>query len=318
MVFKKLLGALGIGGPSVDTVLHQDHVRPGGTVTGEVRIEGGSQDVVIERVALGLVTRVETEHGDREGSAGVEFHQVDVSGRLELAASESRVLPFELAVPWETPVTAVFGQPMPGMTLGVRTELAVAKAVDKGDLDPLLVEPLPAQQRVLDAFGELGFQFKGADLEHGVLHGVAQRLPFFQEIEFFPPEQHAGRINEVELTFVAGAEGLTVVLEADKRGGFLSSGQDVFGRYEFSHQDALEADWTRLVADWLEQVAQRRGGMFGGHDGHHDHHGHDGHRGPGMGGVVAGAALGAGAGIVGGMLIGEAVEEVFEGEEDEG
>ena len=53
MAFKKLLGAFGVGGPSVDTT------RPGLTLDGHVNITGGDHDVTIEHVTIGLVTRVE-------------------------------------------------------------------------------------------------------------------------------------------------------------------------------------------------------------------------------------------------------------------
>ncbi|RKT87371.1 sporulation-control protein [Saccharopolyspora antimicrobica] len=323
MVFKKLLGALGMGGPSVDTVLHHPHVRPGENLIGEVRLTGGNQDVDVEHVALGFVTSIETEHDEH---AGVEFHRAVVAGRFQLREGENKTIPFELPVPWETPITSVHGQHLHGMTLGVRTELAIAKVADKGDLDPFSVEPLPAQEKVLEAFSQLGFHFKSADLEHGHLHGLHQELPFFQEIEFFPAPQFAGRINEVELTFITGPHGMDVVLEADKRSGLFTPRQDAFGRLHVTHDEALTTDWARHITNWLEQVIEHRGAMgHGGEFAHHPEHGHQGYghyeddhrRGSGMGGVIAGAALGAGAGIVGGMVAGEIIEEIFEDDEEE-
>ncbi|SMC58445.1 sporulation protein [Kibdelosporangium aridum] len=304
MVFKKMLQKLGVGGPSVDTVLADPRVMPGGTLTGEVRILGGESEAEIEHIALSLVTRV--ERGDH-GQGMVEFHRVVVAGPTKLAAKQERTIPFGIPVPFETPITEVGGQRLPRMDLGLRTELSIAKAVDKGDLDPVYVVPLESQDAVLEAFGQLGFHFKSADLEAGRIYGIRQELPFFQEIEFYPPQQFAGRINEVELTLVASREGLVVVLEADKRGGF-GGGQDVIGRFEASHREALEMDWARMFHEWLERVASRRASMFGGHGGHYG--GHGGHRGGGMGGMVAGAA----AGVVGGMMIGEMMDGFGEDE----
>lgn len=307
MVFRKLLGALGIGGPSVDTVLHDPHVRPGGTLSGEVHISGGSQETTVEHVALGLVTGVETGHDD---NVGVEFHRVVVGGRFPLAEGEEKTLPFEIPVPWETPVSSVHGHPLPGMTMGLRTELSVEQVADKGDLDPVGVEPLPAQERVLDAFSELGFHFKGADLQHGHLHGIPQELPFFQEIEFVPPPQVSGLVSEVEVTFVAGPDRLDVVLEADERGGMLSPDRDAFGHFSGTHDEAVNTDWAARIEQWLEHVAENRGVAGGpgfkytpGDDGHGD-------RGKsGMGGMLAGAAVGAGAGILGGMALNEMLDD---------
>lgn len=283
MVFKKMLRRLGVGGPSVDTVLDRGDVRPGGHLTGQVLVQGGDHDVEIEQIVLSLVTRVEVEGGDHEFNAAVEFARVTVSGPFALAAGEQRAIPFGFDVPWESPVTTVFGQHLRGMALGVRTELAVAKAVDKGDLDPLAVTPLPSQERVLDAFGQLGFSFKKADLERGRIYGLHQELPFFQEIEFHPPREYAGRVGEVELTFVADRHHLAVVLEADRRGGVFGEGGDSFGRWAFPHEVALRTDWEGEIGRWLNEVAARVP---------HQRHGHHGHH----GGVAAGVA----GGILGG------------------
>jgi sporulation-control protein len=307
MVFKKMLQKLGVGGPSVDTVLADPRCLPGGSLSGEVRIVGGEGDAEIEHIALSLVTRV--ERGD-SGQGMVEFHRVVVSGPTKLPAKQDRTIPFTIPVPWEAPVTEVGGQRLPRMELGLRTEVSIAKAVDKGDLDPVYVTPLESQDAVLDAFGQLGFHFKSADLEAGRIYGIRQELPFYQEIEFYPPSQFAGRINEVELTMVAAPGGLTVVLEADKRGGmFGGGGGDFIGRFEASHREAVDMDWPRMFGEWLDSVASRRGSMmqgFGDQHGHHGQHGHRGRRGHGggMGGMVAAGA----AGVLGGMMIGEMLD----------
>jgi sporulation-control protein len=304
-MFKRLLSAFGVGGPSVDTVLDSPHATPGEVITGQVRIQGGSNDVEIGQVVLSLVTRVEIEHGDHESSRTGEFSRVVVAQGVQVAAGQPLALPFSLSIPWETPITAVGSTHLHGMTVGVRTELVIAGAPDKGDLDPISVHPLPSQDRVLDAFGELGFQFRKADVEAGHLHGVPQELGFYQEIEFFPPAQFRGVVNQVELTFVANPHELYVVLEADKRGGVFSSGSDAFGHFALSHHEAQGADWTGIIGQWLSEVASRGGGHGGGH-GHYEEHG--GRRGPGMGAMVGGVA----AGVVGGMVLGEVFEEVGE------
>ncbi|MEU4804622.1 sporulation protein [Actinosynnema sp. NPDC023587] len=317
-MFKRMLSAFGVGGPSVDTVLDSPHATPGQVITGQVRIQGGSGDVVVDQIVLSLVTRVEVEHGDHEFAGKSEFLRVPVAHGVRVAANQPLTVPFQVPIPWETPITAVGGHQLPGMTVGLRTELVIAGAPDKGDLDPVVVSPLPSQDRVLDAFGQLGFQFRGADVEAGRIHGVHQELGFYQEIEFFPPAQYAGRLNQVELTFVTSPHELVVVLEADKRGGAFSSGGDSFGRFHASHQDALRTDWASAITGWLAQIVERGGhSAFGhqqgyqqhGYDQHgYDQHGHHGRRGPGMGGVVAGAA----AGVVGGMVLGEVAEDFFE------
>ncbi|MEV4542135.1 MULTISPECIES: sporulation protein [Micromonospora] len=306
MVFKKMLSALGVGGPSVDTVLTNPNTRPGLTLEGQVNLLGGDAQANIEQVVLGLVTRVEIEGGDTEYAGIMEFHRMVVSGPLQLAPKQQLAIPFQLPVPWETPITDVYGQRLRGMTMGLRTELAVARAVDKSDLDQVNVHPLPVHERILEAFQRLGFRFKHADLERGRIHGVQQTLPFYQEIEFFAAPQYAQTVTEVELTFVTSRDGVDVILECDKRGGFLSAGHDAFGRYRVPHTDADRVDWAQVVDGWLRETTSRYGSLRAQGFGVPHARG----RGHGMGGMVAGAALG----VAGGMIAGEMIEDAFEGD----
>lgn len=254
-----------------------------------------------------------------------------VGGGFRLAAESEQVVPFSVVLPWETPVSELYGQPL-GIVLGVRTELAVAGAKDKGDLDPLAVGPLPAQEAVLEALGQLGFGFRSADLEYGRIGGTGQQLPFYQEIELSPAPQYAHAVNEIEVTFLAHPGGLEVVLEADKRGGMFTPGHDALTRFTVSHEDVATRDWAAEVDGWIRQLVEHRAAYgthaayghhdpyAGGHHGHHDGH-HDGHRsGPGMGTAIAAGAAGLAVGVAGGLVAAEVVDEVgdfFEGEEDE-
>ena len=259
-MFKKLSAMFG-GGASVDTVLATPQTQPGGVLSGEVRITGGSAELAVDRVQLELVANVEVEGGSlsadgREYNTMEAFQSLHLGHRFTLQPGAFHAIPFELVVPWETPVTVVSGHPLPGVKLGVRTALDLAGALDKGDLDPVQVGPLPAQARLLDAFSRLGFQFKSADLERGTLHG--SRLPFFQEIEFYPAHQYAGSVNELEVTFISGPESMDVLLELDKRGGFLTSGHDAYNRFTVQYAGAEQLNWEQWLHEHLQALTQRR------------------------------------------------------------
>ncbi|MER6671596.1 sporulation protein [Streptomyces sp. NPDC000983] len=315
MVFKRLLGSLGVGGPTVDTVLDPGPVRPGGTLGGQVRIKGGGADFEIEAVTLELVARVEAEHEDGESEGVLAFERFTVGGGFRLAEGEERSVPFAVTLPWETPITELYGQAL-GVVLGVRTELSVAGAKDKGDLDTLTVAPLPVQEAVLEALGALGFGFASADLEYGRIGGTGQRLPFYQEIEITPPPRYAHEVNEIEVTFLAHPGGLEVVLEADKRAGPFSAGHDSLTRFSVGHDEGR--DWNAEVEGWIRQLLEHRGSYGAPHSGHeHGHGGHGGH-GVGVGTAVAAGAAGLAAGVVGGMVAAEVIDEVGDFFEDEG
>ncbi|MEV0846570.1 sporulation protein [Streptomyces sp. NPDC049954] len=257
MGFKKLLASLGSGGASVETVLTEENVVPGGVVQGEVRIQGGSVDQRIEGLSVGLQARVEVESGDQEYKQDIEFAKVRLGGAFDLQEGAVHAVPFGLEMPWETPVTSFAGRHLTGMHIGVTTELAIARAVDSSDLDPVVVHPLPAQQAILDAFGQLGFRFKSADLERGAIRGTRQRLPFYQEIEFYPPEQYRG-LNQVELSFVADDREMDVVLEMDKKSGLFSEGSDSFRAFRVGLHDYQGTDWAAYLNQWLSEVGSRR------------------------------------------------------------
>ena len=108
----------------------------------------------VSYLALGLMTRVEVESGDSEYETNQEFHRQHVTGAFRLEAGQRYDVPFRFEVPWETPLTELYGQHLHGMTMGLRTELEVARAVDKGDLDAVMVHPLPSQERILEALEE--------------------------------------------------------------------------------------------------------------------------------------------------------------------
>ncbi|MFB9445618.1 sporulation protein [Dactylosporangium vinaceum] len=308
MVFKRMLAAFGVGGPGVDTVLDTLEAQPGGFIDGQIHIQGGDRDARIERVTLALGTQL-------DNGPGVELNRSTAAEHFTVRAGATESVPFRLSVPWETPITSVYGQHLRGMVMGVHTELEVAGGRDKGDLDPVAITPLPVHQAILDGFAELGFRFKKADVEHGFIQGVPQQLPCYQEIEFLAAPQYADRIGEVELTFLTNPRGVEVILEFDKRGGMFHSGGDAYSRFSIGHDQVAGTNWAGVVDGWVREAAQRHSARYAAHGGHgpggygHGPYGH-GRRGGGMGmGTVVAAGA---AGVVGGLVAGEIIDEVFE------
>lgn len=298
-MFEKLKRRFGVGGPSVDTVLGEEIATPGGSLIGQVNLDGGDHDVDIEHIELSLLARTEIEGQDSESSAGVEFARFRVNSGMHLPAGASIGVRFQVPLSWETPMTHIYGRPLPGMVIGLRTELAVAKEWDKGDFDPVAVHALPSQVVVLEAMARMGFLLSHADVEAGAIAGVHQELPFYQELEFTPPEQYAGVVGQVEATFITDAEGFHLVMEASHHGG-----GDRYGRFRAAHAQAAEFDWEGHIRGWLDQVAAS------------GHHGHP-HMGESEGGSVWGAVGGVAAGVGVGLLAGELTEELFGSEEEE-
>jgi sporulation-control protein len=259
MVFKRLKARFG-GGTSVDAVVHTPVAQPGGRLDGVVEIVGGEFEQEIKYLALALVCRVEVETDDSEYKSDETFARQVVEGAFTLHPGERRSVPFSLEVPLETPFNTVNGQDLPGVRLGVRTELEIAKSFDKGDYDPIRVGPAPAQQRILGALERIGCRFKSADVERGRIRGAA--LPFYQELEFFPPPALHGALNEVEVTFLTRPHEIEVVLEGDRRGGLFTEGDDRVLRLVLDYPTVDSPDLERILDQQLHELGRRRG-LFG-------------------------------------------------------
>ena len=257
MAFRGMMARLGSGGARVETVLDRPETTPGGAVTGTVHVVGGNvaQDVTELRVALQAT--VEVESGDSSWREEATFGTAAVAGAGRLEPGQRSQVPFSLPVPWQCPITAIDGWHLRGMRVGLRTRVDLPGSVDPGDLDPVTVLPLPVQRTVLHALDGLGFAFRGADVEKGRIRG--SELPFYQEVEFAPPSGLRGRVNELEVTFLADPQGVDVVLEVDRRGGLLSEGRDVGGRLRLSHDDTD----VRAVAAHLDAAVRQLGARRG-------------------------------------------------------
>lgn len=257
-MLERLRQVFGAGGPSVATTLSSERVTPGGDLSGTILVVGGKRPVTISRIVLGLSTKVRVDGDDL--SDDVFFGRQAITEPLGLAPGEEQEFEFDFLVPYETPVTAVAGLPLPDIEVALRTELEVARAFDSSDSDPVAVDPLPAQETIVRALLKLGFRILRSDVEHGTLRGVDQTLPFYQEIEFHPSAKYEAALNQLEVTFVPGAFATQVVLELDRRGGLLA-GRDLFGRFVVDHARLADTDWKGKLDDWILESC-RRSGLF--------------------------------------------------------
>ncbi|THV43148.1 sporulation protein [Glycomyces buryatensis] len=256
MVFSKLKALLGAG-LTVDTLLHETSVTPGGTLKGEVRISGGEADAAVERIAVAFTALIEDDAKSEDATRVDDYFTAEVSGKFDLAKGAAHSAPFEIQVPWETPFNAVEGRPLVGgMKLGVSTDLALDQAMDKGDLDWLTVEALPVHKAVWSALENLGFAFQETDLEAGTIQGAT--VPFYQEAEFWATGgDYAGRVKELEVTFVTGEASTDVVFQADNASELLAPDLNTTIRFSLPTADA--ADATEAVREQLDRLLTQKG-----------------------------------------------------------
>lgn len=264
-MFQKVLASFGQGGAKVDARLLDRNVRPGAPLRGEIMLTGGQVDQEVSALGVTLLARVETP-GQATETEDLPLEKVNVAGNATVRAGQQLTVPFELRLPWETPVTSVLGKHLTGMAIGLQTNLDLSgTVVDPQDIDAVSIEPLPAQHRVLDALSRLGFQFRNAGLEKNRVTGVEQQLPFFQEIRFAPAQAFATIFNEVAVTFLARPRDVQVVLDVDKRvrvgkgGGLGGTSRPVIGSFVVDPASMGRMNWEQQIENWLREAAKARG-----------------------------------------------------------
>lgn len=238
---------MGFGSAEVNTHLSNNTCFPGGNITGTTHIKGGSVDLDIDDLFLKMVAKVKRPRGDSYYYEDIVFHQHKLSGKFKLPAGSDREMPFTLQIPFETPITRYSNFSFAsGAPIGVRTALDIDDALDKYDFDAIHVDPNPGMVHFLQAVDKLGFVLAKVDLEYGKISGGT--LPFYQELEYKAHNtRYARRVNELELTFLGKPNGCTVVLEIDKRTGFLGASRDVFRRIFIDYSNYQNVDFASEI-----------------------------------------------------------------------
>jgi sporulation-control protein len=267
-MFQKVMASFGQGGATVDARILDRNVRPGGTLHGEVMLAGGQVDQEVESLGVTLLARVERENtnGGEPTVVDLPFQNVHLAGKEMVRSGAQIKVPFEVQIPWETPITTVFGKYLTGMAIGLQTNLNLARTVvDPQDVDAIPIEPVPAQHRILDAMSRVGFQFRSANLVKERVAGADQQLEFFQEINFAPPPNFAKVFHEVTVTFLARPRDVQVVLDVNKRvrvlkgGGLSTRGQPMLGMFVVEYAALGRTHWEKQIEGWLGEVAKPRG-----------------------------------------------------------
>lgn len=219
-MFKNLLASIGIGAAKVDTRLDGNSYQPGDTFHAEIHIAGGDVAQTIDGLSLDLMTQVEVEHEDGESIANMALQTWRLSERFVLAPRETRVIPFEGFIGYETPITAL-PCPRNNARVWVRTGLSIDNAVDASDRDHLAIQPLPAMLTVIQALEARGFRLLRSDVEKGFLRGdgFVSQSGCYQELEFEPQrgKGFGSGINEIEVSFVPTETALHTLFEVDRK-----------------------------------------------------------------------------------------------------
>lgn len=214
-MFKKLLSRFGIGAPQIERIEHDHQIRRGETLTGQIYLLGGRSAVRIEEINLSLQTEAHFFQGETQHHVQTLREQT-LNPHLRLEAGAHEILPFELLVPIETPVSHTLSQ------VWLRTELELPWAVDPHDRDPVRVMPEAATDHLLRAVRALGFKetlVSGSCLAQAESADGLSGLT--QVFEFMPGTQLSYNLREISdlaLLVRANPYDAEIQLEVNRQG----------------------------------------------------------------------------------------------------
>lgn len=247
----RLRQAVEVSEVEVDTVLRTRSVQPGQPVLGVVRLRGGYVRKDIERIALSLVARFEMFSSAEEPVTFSCLHSIEARGGFALEPKQQYDVDFELPTPFETPISVVGDLWLSGMSVELRTFVDIASTRYAADRSPIAVCPLPAQVEILAALADLGFRVQRSGAENGWAWGIQQELAFHQRIELDGSVRYP-TLGELVITFVAGVDGVEVVLDAERGCG------DRYGALYVEHADIGRDDISRVLQEQLSKLSNGR------------------------------------------------------------
>lgn len=213
-MFKSLFKKLGFGNASVDARLRGAVVQ-GGILEGDVFITGADEATTIDELYLRVVAEYTREAEDYQKTESCTLAEHKMFDKFTIQAKEEKSLPFQIQIPFETPVTT-----MGFNKVYLQTTLETSAIFDPNDTDPIEVLPHQYTQTVLNAIQSVGFSLFKVDCEYTNKFGG--RYPFVQEFEFKATGEFRGRLDELEAYLRPNESGIEVMFQIDKRGGVFS------------------------------------------------------------------------------------------------
>lgn len=214
-MLNKFLASFGIGAAKVDARLSESRAYPGGELQGEVHIEGGNAEQSISQIYMYLYTEYYKEANDSKTKHKEILASYRVADSLLIKPGEKKALPFQLRVPYHSPMS--FGR----QNVYLSTGLDIDMAVDPKDTDVVTVLPDPLVAQLLAEVESMGFRHSHGSGTCEYKKHIHRMVPFVQEFEFKPTGQFRSELDEIELIFDVHPEGVDVLMQVDKRAASL-------------------------------------------------------------------------------------------------
>ncbi|MGP2435671.1 sporulation protein [Streptomyces sp. JW3] len=250
-LFTRIFARAGGGPVDIDAQLLTGTIRPGDTVPGHVVLRGGLLGTDVQGFSFAVIASWSAAPGTRAGDD--EINRAYADGPFPVPRGEEVVVPFTIRLPWATPFTEVAGRAL-GVVLELRTRVDDSALRTGSDHDLLHVSPLPLHEALLDAFAGHGYTCEAGRLVNEWIPDVDQPFVFYQSLEL--RDRTTDRIGtDLELVLLTNAVGCEILLRRAGHGVLPWREKPPARRFLAAHHDLERTDWSRLVRDWLRQVA---------------------------------------------------------------
>lgn len=234
--FAKALASFGVGAAKVDTRLEKSTYRQGETIRGEIYVQGGQTEQMIDEIYLYLMIQYDHNGSQRE----YVINDFRISDAFEISPRESQIVPFELQLPYDCPVSTS------GTLIYVKTGLDIKMAKDPRDTDGIEVLPHPLVDQIIHGVENIGFCLSSIEFN---FENFYSRHPFVQEFVLAPTDPvYQTAYDEVRMVFYPHSDEVNVIMAIDLRAIDLMS----------SMEEAMDLD-KRLVRFVITKQDVERG-----------------------------------------------------------
>ncbi|BCU82928.1 sporulation-control protein spo0M [Polycladomyces abyssicola] len=188
MLFEKTLASLGVGAAKIDTRLEKSQVQAGEVLKGEVFIQGGQVEQRVDDIYLYLIVH----YAKNNKLTQHVLRKYQLCERFYLQPGEYKIIPFEIRIPYEAPMTT--GR----FPAYLKTGLDIKNAIDPTDKDKIEVFPHPTVERMLGEIEKADFILYRIDNEY---EKDMKPHPFLQVFQFRPTGRYHGFLDELNLIF---------------------------------------------------------------------------------------------------------------------
>ncbi|MFE4263721.1 sporulation protein [Streptomyces sp. NPDC056883] len=235
----------------IDTQITTVAPQPGQTIEGQIVLKGGSKGLKAEHPSLAVVAKAYYYNGSLNDDeiTSLSAKRYD----LQLAPGEETVVAFSGRLPWECPVTELYGQAL-GVDVSLTTRLTYGSDSPVRDLDFLHIAAPPLYEAVFDAFAQEGYFVDGSQLIDAYIPDVEAQRGTHQIFFLTDRVRPTGRFSELEVIFHQNRVGAVVYVRRAARSTYEWREKPRANTFPAAHHEVGHCDFAERVRKALAEL----------------------------------------------------------------